>query len=658
MRIRTQLVLCFIALSVVPLVAIVGWSYFSSSRAVKRAMLEEAEESTRDIEGRLQFARTALQTRFAELGENEFADDRVENEVALHLGDLAPSLASIMVIPPAPPVDPVGGVQRVAPVPQTAPTPPVPAPIDVDALVESIDGARPHLDATASDPADLARMRGLPPSVVKSIEEARRNAMSVIVAQEQAVEVARRIASAHEEAARSQARLILGDELRHTLPDGREIVATVHPEQFLRRVLVTTGRSRSQDVPFAIDREGNLYTSDDSARERIGRLDLAHPGGDPLHTRVDDDWVIATSRDADTGLTYGIARPVRESLAGLKKTAGTNLGAGLGVIGLALLIILPIANHLTRDLEDVTAGARRIAAGEAGTEVPVRSRNEVGELALAFNRMSHEIAEQQNRILEQEALRREQEIGQRLLEADHERKTLELEDARRFQLSLLPRTLPAHEHLDIAVHMQTATEVGGDYYDAVTSGDEVVIAIGDATGHGARAGTMVTVVKSLFAAHGEQLRPAAFLEEADRAIRRMDLGRMAMALAVARISADRVVLASAGMPPLLLRRTGSGIEEHLLPGTPLGTLGGTRRETSIEIGAGDTLLFMSDGFAETTSPEGEPLGYTEVTREFESATAHVQSASDVIAGLAAAVARRLRGSAPADDITFMVVRRT
>ena len=55
--------------------------------------------------------------------------------------------------------------------------------------------------------------------------------------------------------------------------------------------------------------------------------------------------------------------------------------------------------------------------------------------------------------------------------------------------------------------MRTATEVGGDYYDfRLTPDGALVAAVGDATGHGATAGTMVTVVKSLFSAHPPEER--------------------------------------------------------------------------------------------------------------------------------------------------------
>lgn len=402
---------------------------------------------------------------------------------------------------------------------------------------------------------------------------------------------------------------------------------------------------------------GKLYTADEESRSRISELPLEHPGGDGVVRRVEGDWVIATSVDPESGLTYGIAHPVRASLVQLRLTAARNLGVGLGMIGFALLVIIPIANHLTRDLEDVTEGARSVARGDLSTIVPVRSRNEVGELAAAFNTMAHELQANQQRLIEQEQLRMEQEVRQRLLEADHHRKTAELEEARRFQFSLLPRELPRLARLDVAVHMQTATEVGGDYYDFAHAGDDLIVAIGDATGHGATAGTMVTVVKSLFAAHADALAPGAFLKEADRAIRRMDLGRMAMALALCRITAGGITFSSAGMPPLLIFRSGEDtVEEHLVPGTPLGTLGGERTERALALADGDTVLLMSDGFAELGTADGEQLGYGSVSADFLTAARAGSDAAGVIAELESCVRRHLGDQAPDDDITFVVVR--
>ncbi len=204
--------------------------------------------------------------------------------------------------------------------------------------------------------------------------------------------------------------------------------------------------------------------------------------------------------------------------------------------------------------------------------------------------------------------------------------------------------------------MQTATEVGGDYYDFhLTESGALTVAVGDATGHGARAGTMVTVVKSLFSSSAATLEPGEFLRQATRTIKRMDLGRMAMALTLARLEAGRLTLSAAAMPPVLVHRAASGeVEEVALASMPLGALDTRYDEASVEIAPGDTLLFLSDGLPELADGDGEPLGYAEVRRLFAAAAG--KPPEEIIEELTGAAKRWTGGRPPSDDMTFVVVK--
>jgi len=121
------------------------------------------------------------------------------------------------------------------------------------------------------------------------------------------------------------------------------------------------------------------------------------------------------------------------------------------------------------------------------------------------------------------------EAERRILEAENERKTHELEEARELQLSLLPKTLPSLPSLDISVYMETATEVGGDYYDFYEdSNGELTVLIGDATGHGLNAGTMVTATKSLFNSHASNPNILETFEEISSSLRNMNFRFLSM----------------------------------------------------------------------------------------------------------------------------------
>ena len=67
-------------------------------------------------------------------------------------------------------------------------------------------------------------------------------------------------------------------------------------------------------------------------------------------------------------------------------------------------------------------------------------------------------------------------LGQsRIYEAENERKTRELTQARDLQLSMLPGEMPRLPGLDVAAATQTAAEVGGDYYDVKPAGDGALL---------------------------------------------------------------------------------------------------------------------------------------------------------------------------------------
>jgi two-component system, OmpR family, sensor histidine kinase BaeS len=66
--------------------------------------------------------------------------------------------------------------------------------------------------------------------------------------------------------------------------------------------------------------------------------------------------------------------------------------SSLVAVGLALLLGSLLAYTLTRTLRDLTDATVEIAGGKLGRQVKVRSRDELGELASSFNKMSADLA--------------------------------------------------------------------------------------------------------------------------------------------------------------------------------------------------------------------------------------------------------------------------
>lgn len=446
-----------------------------------------------------------------------------------------------------------------------------------------------------------------------------------------------------------QASLLFGHRFDVPMTESGAVIgqlkAHVSTDEVIRRLLGAANDDRSE-ITFAVDREGNVYTRTPEERRTLDNLGIPQriAAGKPLNDIR--NWIVVQHRDPESGLRVGVARPFGEDLEVLRKTAARNFGYGIALIFVALIGIMPIANHITGDVDLVTRGAERIAHGDLTTRIPVRSRNEIGQLASAFNRMAEDLSLQQERIVEQERAA-----------IEYERKAAELEEARRFQLSMLPKEVPKLDRYQIAVYTHTATEVGGDYYDFHVEPDGMLsVTIGDATGHGARAGTMVAIIKALFAGYNGSQSPADFLRGATEKVRRMDLARMAMALQVARFDYRRVTISSAGMPPAYLHRRSTGkVEEIAHSGTPLGTLGDAYNDIAFDFSAGDTLLFLSDGFPELMNISSQQLGYAAACDAF-AAAATAEDSDAVIASLAESVRRWHGDQPPNDDVTFVVVR--
>jgi serine phosphatase RsbU (regulator of sigma subunit) len=205
----------------------------------------------------------------------------------------------------------------------------------------------------------------------------------------------------------------------------------------------------------------------------------------------------------------------------------------------------------------------------------------------------------------------EQKLRAQKAEADNERKTKELEQARQLQLSMLPKEIPRLPNLDIAVYMKTATEVGGDYYDFYMDDNETLtVTIGDATGHGLDAGMMVTATKSLF----QSLAPTSELTEIINLLNKnllsLHLQPMYMTQRILRIKDYSIESVGAGMYPFMIfEKTTRTVKEVESTGPPLGSFPQFNYTShKLELSKGDIILLMTDGFTERFNINDEMMG--------------------------------------------------
>jgi signal transduction histidine kinase len=140
---------------------------------------------------------------------------------------------------------------------------------------------------------------------------------------------------------------------------------------------------------------------------------LIHWSRDP----IDDEIVHAVPLNGPDDKTLGILLigSSRRSYVEVKRRiqSAALLVGGTGVL-LAILLSSWAAARFTRPVEDLAAAAREVAAGNLRVHVEVTSADEVGDLAEAFNSMTHDLLEQKERLIQSERVAAWRELARRL----------------------------------------------------------------------------------------------------------------------------------------------------------------------------------------------------------------------------------------------------
>jgi serine phosphatase RsbU (regulator of sigma subunit) len=240
---------------------------------------------------------------------------------------------------------------------------------------------------------------------------------------------------------------------------------------------------------------------------------------------------------------------------------------------------------------------------------------------------------------------------------EEERKNSELLAAKNLQLGFLPKNLPQREDIEIATHIQTSTEVGGDYYDFITTSNNTLLSIcGDATGHGVASGMMVSVTKASLNTITES-RTDLILKKLNEVVKNIDLGTLRMSLNIVEINENKISMSSAAMPPVYLFKASTGkVEEIKQSNLPLGGLKKEMYDTiEKNFESGDVFMQLTDGLPEAPNPKNEMYDYHRVQNHLESVG--TKSAEAIKNSFILEADKWLGGNNNPDDITFIIIKK-
>ena len=446
----------------------------------------------------------------------------------------------------------------------------------------------------------------------------------------------------------TRASTLVGNKLDVKLmQDGKvvgEVNATIDLENVLATVFSPTRREQGE-VPFAVGPDGKVYTANDADHKTVEDLGpIARPDG-PLGKTVLPDWVVFMTADpSGSGLRFGIARPVGDSLGDLRRTAGRNAGLGLLLIGILIVGVVPLSGQLTKDLTDLTEGVDRIAHGDYRARVPVRSRDEVGELASAFNKMAEDVERHQHAVGEQERLRRELELG------------------RQIQSDMLPRAPMSFGLTEVQGVSIPAREVGGDFFNyfALDSG-HVALLVGDVSGKGVGAALLMANIQASLRtrlAMGQNLSAIAEALDRDMASAAGTRLYVTLFLGIFDPTTRRLQYVNAGHNPQFVLRPGQALEKMHATGIPIGLLAGRGySHRDVALSSGDLLFFYTDGCVESENEADEMFGTDRLEALLVSIGSCGPSTPDRVLQQVEEAVTSFRGTRePGDDATMMAVR--
>ncbi|MFB7334589.1 SpoIIE family protein phosphatase [Streptomyces adustus] len=265
---------------------------------------------------------------------------------------------------------------------------------------------------------------------------------------------------------------------------------------------------------------------------------------------------------------------------------------------------------------------------------------------------------------EDEVTLAEELVARAAVSIDNARRyTREHSTAEALQRSLLPRSLPEQDALEVAYrYLPAQAGVGGDWFDVLPlSGTRVALVVGDVVGHGLHAaatmGRLRTAVHNFAAL---DLAPAELLALLDELVNRIDQDESAEGTGAPVTGATclytiydpvsrRCSLARAGHPPPAVIRPDGRVDFVDVPvGPPLG-IGGLPFETAeVELAEGSRLVLYTDGLVEDRERD--------IDAGLELLRTALGRAGDSPEATCRAVLHELLPDRPGDDIALLVAR--
>ncbi|NJR74726.1 MAG: SpoIIE family protein phosphatase [Scytonema sp. CRU_2_7] len=253
------------------------------------------------------------------------------------------------------------------------------------------------------------------------------------------------------------------------------------------------------------------------------------------------------------------------------------------------------------------------------------------------------------------------------LKSKVDRMSAELEVTRRLQQMLLPKSeeLESITELEISGFMQSADEVGGDYYDVLSHKGSLKIGIGDITGHGLESGVLMLMVQTavrtlLISGIKDSTKFLSILNSVIyENIQRMGSDK-SLTLSLLDYKQNNLLLSGQHEEVVVVVRRGGVIEliDTMDLGFPIGLdedIEPFVAQTDVRLESGDVVVLYTDGITEAENSSGAQYGLEKMCQVI-SHNCHA-SAEEIKQAVIADVRQHIGEHTVFDDITVVVLKK-
>ena len=396
-----------------------------------------------------------------------------------------------------------------------------------------------------------------------------------------------------------------------------------------------------EDWNIVSDRHGNEGKNLDVSGVYIDRSTM--PEGDLFNAVVYDDDAIC-SYIVSEGYYIVAVLPRTEAMFSRDISVYITVFMEFVVFGMLFIVVYFLIKKLVVDnMAKINRSLAKITSGNLDTVVDVRTNEEFASLSDDINStvltLKRYIAEAAARI------------------------DKELEFAKTIQHSAIPTVFPpypGHSEFDIYAAMDTAKEVGGDFYDFYFVGENKLgFLIADVSGKGIPAAMFMMTAKTIIKGYAESGKSVdeVFTIANEKLCESNEAGMFVTAwFGVLDLLTGKVEFVNAGHNPPLVRHKDSTFD--YLKSKPSFVIAGMEgmkyRRNEFFLSSGDEIYLYTDGVTEATDSENRLYGEERLVRVLN--TLHGLSGEEICHAVKADVADFVGDASQFDDITMLYLK--